>query len=257
MDRKRKIIVIVLLILSMECFVVLKVYNEVTKYINNRHYIDKEDYDSVNKGIDFISKLPMQLLLNNKDFDEKKFLSNEEATQIIVAYYYKNNINIKTCHDDILNSDVKCLYISDINNHIIFNKDIKLLEKDFNFYNNNKVNVKYIKDKNVYYFNPDTSSVLIYNPYLVFKHYEVKNNNKVFSIGQGYIVNDKENKDIYHLVNYISGSNISSLKTNLKDYTKIINEFNVKQKDFVDTLDTFNYVLDKVDNTYYLKAFNK
>ncbi len=226
------------------------IYYNLNSNIKNYKYTDKEEYETVEKGIRFIEKLPIYFNIINQSFHNMNSLKQEYKEAITISYYLKNGI-VNDCSD---NENEICIYEKDMKKENVFNK--------FNTnvtFSSNKLNIyvdgfgpqtlyKEKKNKEVFYrlhLKEDNNSYQIYSS---FKYFKKRKDQYNFYIYQGYYNRNSESK--YELHDLLSDEVVYTQEINA-DLFKDITDKEISK------LQLYKYILKKdSNNEYYLYGYN-
>ena len=243
---------IFLLIGSFNLLALAVVYYQLEDKVVNYRYSDVEEYDSIQEGIDFLNKMPIQFNITNEYFSNFDNLSEETRQTILIAYAIKNRFKTYTCG----NGDSSLC----INKESL--QEDSLLEK---FHTKTKFTMKaiklYVDDYGVYNVNlrnnEKTYKVSLekdnhnYRKYSKFARYREKDDIFIFYLYEGYYKGNCQKEEPLELYDFLTGKVI---------YTGVCNgnnEFTVDPADNLKELQMYKYELKRDENDkYYLKGYN-
>ena len=96
-------------------------------------YSDKNEYNDINKGLNYINTLPMNINIINEYFYDLNNLSNSNKEQILFSYIFKNNYKLYDCGSSSFKSNL-CINKTDINNTLLLDKIPKVQKVTLNIY---------------------------------------------------------------------------------------------------------------------------
>lgn len=252
MNNKHVIITaIFLLIGSFNLLTLAFVYYKLEGEVVNYRYSDEEEFGSVQEGIDFIDKMPIQFNITNEYFSNFDNLEEETRETIIMAYALKNRFHTFECGS----ATEICIGKDAL-------QDSLLLEKFHSKTNFNLNNIKvYIDDYGVYTIT--TSNELNYykvslsddnnnyRKYSKFSHFKQKEDKYIFYFYEGYYKGNCVKGENLELYDFMTG------KVVYNNICNGYNEFSELEDDSLDNLQMYKYELKKDENNkYYLAGFN-
>ncbi len=243
-------LVIILISFTIILAIDFLIYYTINSNIRNYKYTDKEEYESVEKGIRFIEKLPTYFNIINQSFHNINSLKQEYKEAIAIAYYLKNSV-VNDCDD---NENEICIYESDLkNNNIfkIFNTNVSFSSKKLNLYVDGfgpQTLYKEEKNKKVFYRLNLKEEQNVYQIYSSFKSFKKEKDKYNFYIYQGYY--NKNSNSQYELHDLIHDEVVYTQKINKDLFEDITNEE-------ISKLQLYKYILKKDKNgEYYLYGYN-
>lgn len=250
--RKAKLISIFLLICSFNLLTLALIYYKIEDNIVNYRYSDDSEYITIQKGIDFVSKLPIQINITNKYFSNFDNLDNETRESIILAYAFNNKYNTYKCG---IGDRSICIDKEKLNSNELLNKfnttkeinsdRIKAYIDDYGVYT-----VEGGKDSKNYKvtLNNDNNN---YRKYSKFSHYKEKDGVYIFYFYEGFIKANCKQGDKLELFDFITGDSIYT------DTCNGYNGFNNDPSDNIKNIQLYKYELVKDENNnFYLKGYN-
>ncbi len=226
-------------------------YKNIEKRVASYSYSDKEEFNDMNKAINYIETLPIHINIINQYFSSINNLDKEQQQEIIISYALKNNYKIYDCSDtysrsicinkDDLNSqELQKLFNTNItfdNNTIDINIDRygKVRARTNNYLSYYKININNYNKK--------------YNKYTEFYKYKKENDKYIFYVYEGYyesncIPNSKIELNDFLDEDIKKEGICSPNKTFISDYS-------------VDGIQLYKYELKKdQEDNFYLVGFN-
>lgn len=226
------------------------IYHNLNTNIQNYKYTDKEEFETVEKGLNFIKKLPIHFNILNQSFHNMDVLKQEDKEAILVSYYLKNGIT-NDCSD---NEEEICIYEKNLEQENIFDKFKSKIH-----FKSNKLTIyvdgygvqtlyKQGSTNNTFYRLHLKEDDKIYQIYSSFKYFKKNKDQYNFYIYQGYYnINEK---DTYELHDLLTDKVVYKEKVNTELFE------NIKEKD-IKKLQLYKYILKKDNNNaYYLYGYN-
>ena len=98
MNNKHTIITAIFLLFgSFNLLMLAYVYYQLESDVINYRYSDENEFYSIQEGIDFISKMPIQFNITNQYFSNFDNLDEQTRETIIMAYALKNRFHTYEC----------------------------------------------------------------------------------------------------------------------------------------------------------------
>lgn len=226
------------------------VYYNLNNNIQNYKYTDKEEFETVEKGLNFIKKLPIHFNILNQSFHNMDALKQEDKEAILLSYYLKNSIT-NDCSD---NEEETCIYEKNLEQNNIFDKFKSKIH-----FQSNKLTIyvdgygvqtlyKQGSKNNTFYRLHLKEDSNIYQIYSSFKYFKKKKDQYNFYIYQGYYF--KNSSSVYELHDLITDKVVYKEKEGTELFE------NIKEKD-IKKLQLYKYILKKDNNNnYYLYGYN-
>lgn len=238
-----------LIFLTIILAIAFLVYYSINSNIQNYKYSDKEEYENVERGLNFIKKLPIHFNILNSSFHDMNTLKQEEKEQILIGYYLKNGM-VEDCKDR--EEDI-CIYEENLKKEKVFEK----FNTKINF-KSNKLNIYldgygletlYKKKSNntAYYQMHIKEEKDVYAMFTSFKYFKKSKDSYNFYVYQGYY--NRNNVNQYELKDLIKDKVIykEDVRNELFEH---ITDKEIKQ------LQLYKYILKKNKNgEYYLYGF--
>lgn len=259
MRRRKKLVVIFVSIFLMFLSVVSLfgaiVYYDLSEQVKTYSYSDKNEYETITEGLDFLNKLPIQFNIINKYFSDFNHLNQLEKEQIVMSYALKNNYQVYSCG---LSSSVKksmCIKKSDLNSSDLLEKfglNFKFENNDVNIYLDDYGATSVISRNNddYYQFNLNNNNNF-FRLYSVFDKYKVDDDLYIFYMYQGYFSGNCIVGEELSLYDFITGDIVYTGKCNGN------NNFILSPEDSINKLQLYKYELKKNENgEFYLYGYN-
>ena len=245
-----------LMILSAIMIFTAIVYYDLADKVKDYKYSDKEEYDDITKGLNFLSKFPIHFNIINKYFSDFNNLSQKEKEEVVMGYVIKNKYKLYECGPS--NNSIKHLCIDkDVLNSKellnIFNLDMKFESENINVYIDDygTYSVTTTNDSKYYKIVLDNTNNKLYRLYSSFSHYKKENDKHIFYMYQGYYMGNCVKDEKLDLYDFMSGKIVYTNKCN--DNQK----FNIENEDDIKKLQLYKYELKKdSDNNFYISGYN-
>ena len=255
MRKKRTIFLIVGLIFC--SFVLLLsgvIYYDLSYQVKNYHYVNREEYDDVQKGISFIQKLPIQLNILNHSFADMNLLKVEDQEQILLSYVMKNKQDIAPCMNEMDTSDYKCLSLDELQDtslQSLFGLDLTFETEKIDLYSEVYGSQELVKTDDCYRFQVGYSDNEGLENYSYFVKYKQEGDNYLYYFYQGYYNSTCDAKNGYQLTNYIDGEVVE------QEECTVTQPFSNLSSSKREKLQLYKYILRKDENgKFYLYGYN-
>ena len=251
MKNKHAIITAIFLLFgSLNLLALAFVYYKLEDDVINYRYSDVEEYGSIQEGLDFLKKLPIQFNITNEFFSDFDNLSSDTRQTIIMAYALKNNFNTYLCGNNSLCIKKESLedniLLEKFNSKTKFTKDtIKVYIDDYGVYT-----ISSSKSSTYYKVSLDSDNTN-YRKYSKFSHYKEDKDMYIFYLYEGYYNGNCKKGEELSLYDFITGKVVYTDKCNGN------NEFSIDPSESIKDLQLYKYELKRDENNkYYLKGYN-
>lgn len=219
---------LLLLVISLNAFILAIIYYNMASQLENIHYVDRIEYEITKNGIAFIQSLPFQFSFTNQSFSSFKELEKEEQENTLFAYILENKDVVFDCYQ------TKCASLEKMRQYLTLNSleiQMDALQKEYTVFVNGIGYGVWRQYKGYYKLENTTLKDTGLTKLSKFHTYKKDKDNYLFYFYQGYYNKDKPEE----LYDYISGKQVKDMES----------------------LQLYKYVLTrKIDGSFSLKSFN-
>ena len=228
-------------------------YYKLEGNVSKTVYSDKNEYNDINIGLNYINTLPMNINIINEYFSDLNNLSNSNKEQILFSYIFKNNYKLYDCGSSSFKSNL-CINKTDINNTLLLDKiglSMFELSDEVRTYVNNYGYVEFKSNSNLNYYKVSFNNKSFKNNgYTEFYKYKRDKDLYVFYVYQGFYKANCTLGENISLFDYITGDvSYSGSCNGNHSFNGVIDNY--------DKLQLYKYELKKNSNgDFYLYGYN-
>lgn len=255
-EKKHFILSISLMVVSGILLFTAILYYDFSGKIKNYRYSDREEYENITEGLDYLAKLPIHFNIINQYFSDINNLSDEIKEEIIMAYVIKNQYNLYECGPSNETEKYLCIDKETLNSKDLLSKfNMKLTFKS------EKIDI-YVDDYGTYQVTTgekdksykillDNSNNKLYRVYSRFERYKEEKDKYIFYLYQGYYNGNCTQGEDLILYDFMTGKKVYQGTCNGNQ------EFSVDPDNHIKKLQLYKYELKKdKNNRFYLYGYN-